>query len=193
MDKNCTNKDSWGDIKEFSSLLHKVLGLVAIVYPIFIIMHILSELWRIFDWSIDVITIGGWQPFVIDIQMLHIGQSSIFIPAATFGITLYGGSTFTPDPTSLNIVMTIVLLLLANGALMGAILYFRAMFKELKNGVSPFSDKMVWRISTLVIFITVFAIMNITITNIIVLAFAWLMYYVFDHGRKLQNESDTTL
>ncbi|MCL2203835.1 MAG: hypothetical protein FWB88_07840 [Defluviitaleaceae bacterium] len=193
MKKNCTGQNSWGNIKGFSNALHKVLGIVAIVYPIFIVMHILSELWRIFGWNVEVITVGGWQPFVIDIQILRIGQSAVFIPATTLGIPLYGASTYTPDATTLNVVLTIVLLILAQGFLFGAILYFKKLFKELKNGASPFSHKMVGRILTLTIFITVFAIFNITVTNVIFLVFAWLMYYIFDYGRKLQEESDTTL
>jgi len=193
MKNNCLPQDSWRNIRDFSNVLYKVLGVVVIVYPIFIIMHILSELWRIFDWTTEIITVGGWLPFVIDMQRLHIGQLSIYIPITTLGIPLFGASTFTPDSTALNVAITIVLLIIAQGALMGAILYFKTLFKELKNGVSPFSHKMVSRISMLTIFITIFVLLNITIINIIFLTFAWLMYYIFDYGRKLQDESDTTL
>jgi len=193
MQNNCTNQDDKGDIRSFSHVIHKVLGVVVIVYPLLIIMHILSELWRIFGWPIDIVTVGGWWPFVLDIQVLRIGQSSIFIPTTTFGITLFGESAFTPASTALNVALTVGLLVLTHGALMGALLYFRALFKELKNGTSPFCDKMVGRILSLAFVVTVFAIINISLTNIIFLIFAWLMYYIFDYGRKLQSESDTTL
>ena len=177
---NCNRQITWGDIKGFSHKIYNALGVLAIVYPILMILHILSEIWRIFDWNEDIVTFGNWQLYNI-------------IPATTFGISFFGGSAFTPDSTPLNIIITILALVLANGVSIVAIFYFRSLFKELKNGMSPFHSKIVTKILSLAILITVFSILSFDIRNILLMLFMWLLYYIFDHGHKLQNESDTTL
>ena len=191
MKKQC-NEVFLGDIKGFSNALYKVLGLAVILYAAVIAMHILSEVWPIFDGTVDVIRVGGW-PFAFDIHLLRIAQSSAFIPVVTFGLILFGENVTVPASTMAYFALVVVIASIAHGIFMALLLYFRFLFKELKNGVSPFSEKMVWRILMIAIIATISAIANITLTSIIFIAFIWLMYYIFDYGRKLQNESDTTL
>jgi len=181
-----------GDIKGFSNALYKVLCVVIVIYPVLIISNILSEIWRIFGMAVDVINMG-----IFDIRLLRIENSSIFIPATTLGITIYPNS----PAMEFSVVYASViaaLLFVAHCLIMVGIFYFRAIFKELKCGTSPFHKKMVDRILSLAWLVTFLTIsdavnQNLSLTHIVLLVTTWLLYYIFDYGRKLQDESDTTL
>ena len=192
MKKQCS-EGSQGDIKGFSRALYKILGVVAILYPIIIVTNILSEIWRIFGRTVDVITMG-----VFDILLLRFEDSSIFIPATSWGITIYGDSPVR-EPVVFEIALIAGLLLIAHCLIYVGVFYLKAIFKELKSGMSPFNEKMVGRILSLAwiaTFLTIGEVLSnqhVSLINVVLLVITWLLYYVFEYGRKLQDESDTTL
>jgi len=191
MEKQCKEKQM-GDIKGFSNALYKVLCVVIVTYPILIISNILSEIWRIFGMTVDVVNMG-----IFDIQLLRIEDSPIFIPVTTWGISIYPNSPVMELSVAYASVIAVALFI-AHCLIMVGIFYFRAIFKELKCGTSPFSRKMVGRILSLAwlaTFLTIFDAVNqnLSLTHIVLLVTTWLLYYIFDYGRKLQDESDTTL
>jgi len=191
MEKQCTI-NAQGDIKGFSSMLYRILGVLAIAYPILVISNILSEIWRIFGMVADKMYLG-----VFGIQLLRIGDSSAFIPVTSLGITIFPESPVMEFSIAYALVI-VVALLIAHCLKMAGIFYLRAIFRELKNGISPFSSKMVGRILSLAwlaTFLTIFEAVNqaLSLINIVLLVTTWLLYYIFEHGRKLQEESDTTL
>ena len=191
MKKQC-NETQTGDIKGFSNMLYKVLGVIAITYPLLIVSNILSEIWRIYGLALDVISLG-----VFSVQLLRFDGSSVFIPAVTWGISIF------PNSPVRNFAMaeaTVIgaALLVAHCFIMVGILYLRNIFKQLKSGVSPFSTKMVGHILSIAWYATILTIFDtvnqrLSLVNIVLLVTTWLLYYIFEHGRKLQEESDATL
>ena len=180
-----------GDIKGFSRAVYKLLGAAAIFYALVITLHILSELWSILGGTVDVVSVGGWWPF--ELQLLRIGQSSVFIPASNFGLTVIGVNVTMPVSAAARAALVLTIALIAHGLLMTCLLYVRAMFGELKDGVSPFSSKMVTRILMLAVIITLLTVADLSLSGIMLMVIMWLVYYIFEYGRKLQDESDTTL
>ena len=192
--KRCEMKNPLGGgIKGFSELVYRFLGVAAVVYALVIVMHILSEIWPVVGGEVAVVTIGGWRPFVLDVQLLHVGQSAIVIPVTTFGLALFGVNVTLSDSMAVNVVFVLLIALIAHGLFMVCLLYARALFGELKEGVSPFSPKMVQRVFWLALIATLLTLANLTLGGGILLIVMWLVYYVFDYGRKLQDESDQTL
>jgi len=191
MEKQCEERQM-GDIRGFSNALYKALGVVAATWPILIVSNILSEIWRIFGMTVDVVNIG-----IFGIQLLRIEDSSVFIPAITWGISIYPDSPVMEFSVAYAMVIAVALFIV-HCLIMVGIFYLRAIFKELKCGISPFSKKMVGRILSLAWLATILTIFeavnqNLSLTNIVLLITTWLLYHIFDYGRKLQDESDTTL
>ncbi|MCL2187933.1 MAG: hypothetical protein FWB87_04130 [Defluviitaleaceae bacterium] len=191
MEKQC-NSNSQGDLKGFSSMIYKILGVVLVLYPLIVVSNILSELWRIFGMEADAINL-----WIFGLQLLRIEDSSAFIPVFTWGITIYADSPVR-DFSVLYATIISAALLFVHCLIVVGIFYLRAIFKELKSGMSPFSEKMMQRILSLAWLATMLIIFEaisqrLSLTNIVLLITTWLLYYIFEHGRTLQNESDTTL
>jgi len=191
MKKPCSN-DSGGNLLGFSGLLYKVLGVLLFTFPIVAISNVLSEIWRFFEFPVYMYYIGAW-----GIPILRIGDSSAFIPTLPLGPIIFPLNTGL-EFTVLNVIIVVVLVLLVHGVFFAALLYMRIIFRELKNGVSPFEKKMVDRVLTLAwiaTFINIFEAVNLNLSliNISLMITTWLMYYIFRHGQNLQDESDTTL
>ncbi|MCL2286584.1 MAG: hypothetical protein FWC32_09515 [Firmicutes bacterium] len=137
----------------------------------------------------------GFRPLAFDVYRLQAGSVNVFLPMLPLRATTF---TITNAPADFSPVGSLVLVLFVAvvGGLIaiGAMLYLRMIFKQLRSGVSPFSTAMVRRFFYVVIFFTVNALIsNPSFATIMLAGFMWLMYYVFDHGRELQQESDTTL
>ena len=186
------NRTSLGNIKKFSGIAYKVLGIVVIVYTVAAVLAVIAEIWLFAGGNVDVVSL---RPLALDIYMLRWDNASVFIPVApniVTSFTVANAYTHLSPGAALAVVLAVSVI----GGLMviGGMLYLRHIFKELKIGVSPFAPAMVNRFLYVVIFITLNALIsNPSLANIILAGFMWLMYYVFDHGRKLQEESDTTL
>ena len=194
-------KKSWhemdlpmGDIKSFSRVVCKLLTVAIFVNLFVMIMLILSEIWPVLGGSVDIVTVGGWRPFMFDIHLLRIGQSAVFIPVTPFGLIIFGPYAMIPASPVAFVALAVLIASIGHGIFMAIFLYLRVIFKELKESESPFSKKMVWRIFIFAVITTVSTVTtNFSLTSVLFVAFMWLMYCIFYYGSKLQEESDTTL
>ena len=179
-------------VQVFSKVVYRILTVAVIIYAVMAVTDVLSEIWAVMDGVIETTTIGRWLPFGLDVQLLRIGQSSIVIPAVNFG---FAASPYMPIPNSLvaQVALFTFLSLLLHGMIAGCLMYTRFIFGQLKNGASPFSQRVVWFIRMLALIATIRLIYDMTLIGIILVVIVWLIYYAFEYGRTLQDESDTTL
>ena len=184
------NEMSFGDIRGFSNIAHYVLGIAIFVYTVAIILGVIAEIFYTFGDIVDIVTIG-----IFDIYRFQTGNFSAYVlamPNLATSFTMANAPAYGSPAGSLALVLVVTLI----GGLLaiGVMLYLRLIFNELRNGISPFSAKMVKRFFMVALFITGSAIIsNPSFTSLILAIFMWLMYYIFKHGNKLQEESDTTL
>ena len=189
MSKKMESKASLGDIRGFSKIVCNVLLVAAVIFAIIVIMGVVADVWPFAFGTVDTVSIGGFP-----VYLLRIGDSSTFIPAIPYRITFSLANAPAHASLLASALLILVLSIIGGSVIVAAILYMRFIFKELGDGMSPFSLKMVNRFFMVTVFITVYAIIsNPNISTIMLAGFMWLMYYIFDHGRKLQEESDTTL
>ena len=185
-----------GDIKSFSKIAHYVLGVAIVVYTIAIVNVIIAEIWLFLGTAVEIITVGSIRPFFFDLYRVQLGSAgTAFIPLFPFRLTAFSVANAPENISPFSSLVFVLFLTVIGGLIaLGVMLYLRFILRELKRGVSPFSPKMVDRFLLVTIFITVNALIsNPSFATITLAGFMWLMYYIFDHGRKLQEESDTTL
>jgi|GEM_PF-1162909 len=183
-------------LEGFSRRINRFITFFIALYPVLLISHIFSEVWHRFQFQHHTTffsSSGTILPFRIRTTWIPIGSSSRYVPTFSTLARVFPGSTYVPEASLANILIFIIPLFLLNIVLFLILVYFRKIFIDLINGVSPFTDKMVSRIDTIARVTTVYAVLTFTVPSVFFAIFTWLMYYIFIHGKRLQDEYDTTL
>jgi hypothetical protein len=107
-------------------------------------------------------------------------------PAIRFGLMGQRG----PIDSILFVVPT---MLLYHVIILAAMLYVRSVFKDLRNGGSPFSKKVGTAIAGLAGTFVGMGMVQQSLIMFFAAALVGLIYLIFDYGRILQEDADTTL
>ncbi|MDR2184007.1 MAG: hypothetical protein LBE55_07505 [Clostridiales bacterium] len=112
---------------------------------------------------------------------------SFNIPAIRFGLMGQRGGPLD------NIAFVAISWLIYHGIMLAAMLYVRGVFKDLRNGGSPFSKKVGNAAAGLSGAFIGAGLMQGNAVMFFAAALAGLFYFIFDYGRILQEDADTTL
>jgi len=177
------------NIKKISGIAYVLLTIGIVIWAVIGLMIIVEDIWVSSALPIETVTVGWGWPFSLDIQLLHFEGTSGFIPVLNTGWTTAGAI----DSAIISVLISIV----AIGIFTFVLLYVRSIFKYLKKGGSPFSGKISKAAYYIALGLFYYGIFNDVAGRAFVMifpaAFIALMGYIFDYGRKLQEESDTTL
>jgi len=173
-------------IKKISSIAYVFLTIGVVAWAVVGLMIILEDIWVTLALPIETVPIGwGW--FSLEVQLLRFEGASGFIPVMRTGWT----SNFNDVIVSALISLSVV------GLFTFVLLYIRSIFKYLKKGGSPFSGKISKAAYYIALGLFYYGIFDDVAGRgfmmIFPAALIALMGYIFDYGRKLQEESDTTL
>jgi len=92
-----------------------------------------------------------------------------------------------------NIFIAVTMMLLYHGIILLAMLYVRGVFKNLLDGGSPFNKKVCNAIAGLAGAFVGMGLVQLSLIMFFAAALVGLIYLIFDYGRILQEDADTTL
>jgi hypothetical protein len=175
------------NIKKICSIIFNVSTVVVIAWSFFGLMMIILDIWASLGLPKETVSIGiGWLSF--EAQLLGFTGTDAFIPIINVGWIPAGID---------NVVLTTLVNAFIIGLFVFCMVFIRSIFKDLKNGGSPFSIKIVWATYGISAFMLSNAFhsgrFNWEFFIIIPSALVALIAFIFDYGRILQEESDTTL
>ena len=174
-------------IKKLCGMAYVILTIGAIAWVVIGVMFIAEDIWTRLNLPIETVTVGwGW--FWVDVIQLRFQESGAFIPI------LYTG--WTPAGVE-NVIISTMISFAVFGFFLFIILHIRNIFKDLKNGGSPFNKKIASAAHAIAFGMAFLGITDGILGRgfmmLIPAALIALMGYIFDYGRLLQEESDTTL
>ena len=169
-------------IKKFCGVIYVVLTAAVIVYTVAALSHLMYEIWKIFEFRIDTMPI-----MEINFKLLYFGNSAFALPAIDFGFVGYG--TRPEDPPAL--VMTVAAGL--HALYMFGMFFVRSIFRDLRNGGSPFSRKIIFGAYFVATVMFWSGVLDRRPADIFLAILVGLFCLIFDYGRILQEEADTTL
>jgi hypothetical protein len=177
------------NIKKICKVVYIILTIGVIVWGIYGVMLVLEDIWVSMGLPMETITISniGWFSFE-EAHLLRFEGTGVFIPIIDTGWIPAGFD---------NVIVTTIFNVFVVSLFMTFWLFIRSIFKDLKNGGSPFSRK----ISIAAYFVSAFIFFDAVHSGrlhwefaaIFPAALVGLLGFVFDYGRILQEESDTTL
>ena len=150
--------------------------IIAIVAILFAVIQLVAFIWSVSGLSGEEMMIDGVYATLPD--FLHIGDTNIFY---RFGVYEMGGIGWRAVVGSFSAIITLLLAL--------------NVLRHLKNGEVPFSKIVVRSYKYFTTALCIFFFVNGTnvITFIVAGLIPCVIIFVFDYGRTLQEESDTTL
>jgi hypothetical protein len=173
-------------IQKICGKVYTLLTIGAIAWAVFGAMMVLKDIWAALGLPSEVVSVGaGW--FSFEAIMLSFENGGSF-PIINTGWIPAGSE---------NVFLTTIVNLFALGILLAAMLYIRSIFNDLRNGGSPFSRKI-----SFAAYFVAGAMLSVSLHgdrlsfDIMLLfpaALLAMMGFIFDYGRILQEESDTTL
>ena len=170
-------------IMRFSRIVYVLLRVAMIILIVVAVVELISWIWAGFGFETGTVTVGGT---TMEAPLVgKLGNTSVYLPVAwNSGVDVLGLGGFFSSVTFgdfLGTVFTIVGLRVA-----------RSVFKLLKENGSPFRDDVIKSMKKLAIVLLVVGFVSGFI-SFIAAGIVWVFCLVFDYGRTLQNESDTTL
>jgi|GEM_PF-1891114 len=178
----CQKNDIRAKIRAISSVFHIALLILIVLSVVLGGMQLFAHFWSFMGWSGEVVEIIERRPHerppiihnLTIPDFFHIGETNVFL----YAIHDMGGAGFRASFRTVFLIITI----------------FTAerMFNLLKRGEVPFSEGVTswFKLFTISFFIwNLGTNLSMAITSIVILAIS----FIFDYGRLLQEESDTTL
>jgi len=161
-------------IMGFSKVFHIVLVITGILTAVLGLMKIFAYVWSTAGFYGEEVIIDG--ALVTLPSFLSIGRVNIF-----YWSTIEMGALGFGLEASLRIVVLVISLFIAE-----------RMFMHLKNGASPFSEEVISWFKRFAFAVLIFNFAT-NVISIIVPIILIVIGHIFDYGRTLQEESDTTL
>jgi len=165
--KNCQAKPSCQTMEQMREKIKKICGIAYVVLTVIGATYIIMAL---LDMSYEIMSL-------LDV--------SLNIPAFSFGFI---GARGVANP-----VLVMLLMLLYHAIILSVMLYVRSVFKDLRDGGSPFSRKVSIAASGLSGALISIGIMQAELLLIFAAVLVGLFAYIFDYGRILQEDADHTL
>ena len=170
-------------IMKFSKVIFILLNIAFIALIIISAFQVLAFLWTRIDLPTEIVSIGGRD---MEVPVLFkIGNTNIALPItweSGFGLFV----TRTPFfELEIGNLFGNILLIIGLGFVM-------SVFKKLREGGSPFREDIVKSLKKTSIALLCMGIVSGG-TALAAAGIVWVLCLIFDYGRALQNESDTTL
>ena len=175
------------NIKRICGILYVTSTPVIIIWAVIGLMLVVEDIWASLGMPLEASTIGTGR-FAFEALLLGFEGSEVFIPIINIGWIPAGMD---------NVAITTIINIFALGLFLGLMLFIRSIFKDLKNGGSPFGKKVAWAAYGISLFLFFNALhsgrFDFQFIMLIPSALVALIGFIFDYGRILQEESDTTL
>ena len=169
-------------LKRYSKRTYRILIVVLVLTIILWVSYFLYGVWQRLELPI-LDTIGSGH---FNIALLGVGESLIGIPAV--GIGFVHISTLPRYNFAGFVMMSLVWFFMT----VAPLFYVVHIFRELGNGCSPFDERISKAARVLAVLLVIIAI-NTSWILLVAAALMGLFARIFDYGRLLQEENDTTL
>ena len=170
-------------IKRFSKVICVLLRIVTIVLIILAAVELVAWIWSAYNLGTEMVTING-----VDMNMpllFKIGSTRVFLPIAWGSSYDFLGTSGLIPAVGLSGFLSIIFTLVG-------LRFVRRVFKLLRENGSPFREDVVKALKVLAIALLVVGCVS-GLVAFLAGGVVWVLCLVFDYGRSLQNESDTTL
>jgi len=170
-------------IKRFSKVICVLLIIVTIVLIILAAAELLAWIWTAHNLGTEMVTINGVQ---MNMPLLFkVGNTRVFLPIAWGSSYDFLGASGLIPAVGLNGFLGTIFTLVG-------LRFVRKVFKLLRENGSPFRDDVVKSLKVLAIVLLVVGCFS-GLVAFLAAGVVWVLCLIFDYGRSLQNESDTTL
>ncbi|MCL1976468.1 MAG: hypothetical protein FWG61_09960 [Firmicutes bacterium] len=170
-------------IKRFSKVISVLLNIATIVFIVLAVAELLAWVWTTKNLGTEIVTING-----VDMNvplLFKIGNTSVCLPIMwKSGYDFLNANGFVPIVGLTGFLSTIFTLV--------GLRFVRKVFKLLRENGSPFRDDVIKALKRLAIVLLVVGCVS-GLVAFIAAGVVWVLCLIFDYGRSLQNESDTTL
>lgn len=170
-------------IKQFSKIVSAFLNIAFISLIVAAALELLAWLWTASHWPTETTVIGG---VTVEAPLLfQLGSTKVLLPVAWepgFRFWTAGGSA--PAIGFGEFLATVFTLV--------GLRFAKAVFKLLRENGSPFREDVVKALKRLAIALLCVGCVSGAIPFLSA-GIVWVLCLIFDYGRKLQDESDTTL
>ena len=169
-------------IKSFSKVIYILLKIAFITLIVVGALQAVSLLWSFLDLNTEVLTIAGVEAEYP--LLFKLGETKVYLPIAWEpGFDFLGvRSVFTANLSGLLLtIFTIV-----------GLGFAKAVFRLLRGNGSPFRDDVISSLKKLSIALLLMGAVS-GFVPFVAAGVIWVLCMIFDYGRILQNESDTTL
>jgi len=170
-------------IKRFSRVIYVLLRIATIVLIILAAAELVAWIWSAYNFSTEMVTING-----VNVNMpllFKMGNTRVFLPIAWGSSYDFLGASGLVPAVGLNGFLSTIFTLVG-------LRFVRKVFKLLRENGSPFREDVVKTLKRLAIVLLVVGFVSGLIA-FIAAGVVWALCLIFDYGRSLQNESDTTL
>ena len=174
-------------IMRFSKVIYVLLNIALIVFIVICVLEAVAWLWSVLKLHTGLVTINGVE---MEAPLLfRLGGTSVYMPVmwqSGFDFSnikrLVPGFSFAVGfEDFLGTIFTII-----------SLRFTKRVFKLLRENGSPFRDDVVRALKGLTIILLCTGCVSGAIP-FLAAGIVWVLCLVFDYGRMLQNESDTTL
>lgn len=169
-------------IRRFSKVVYTLLQVAFIALIVVGALQAISMLWSFFGLRTEALTIAGNEAEYP--LLFKLGGTKIYLPVAwTWGFDFLG--THSIASTNLSGLLLTIFTIVGLG-------FASAVFKLLKENASPFRDDVTGSLKKLAIALLFMGAVS-GFVPLVAAGVVWVLCLIFDYGRILQNESDTTL
>ncbi|MDR1599345.1 MAG: hypothetical protein LBS11_05685 [Oscillospiraceae bacterium] len=169
-------------IKRFSKVVHILLKVAFIALIVVGALQAFSLLWSFLDLNTEVLAIaGGEAEYPL---LFKFGETKVYLPMAwETGFDFLGVRSIASASLS-GLLLTIFTI--------GGLGFAKVVFKLLKGNGSPFRDDVIGSLKKLSIALLLMGAVS-GLVPFVAAGVVWVLCLIFEYGRILQNESDTTL
>ena len=166
----------------FSKVIHILMKTAFIALIVVGAMETLSWLWSVLKLHTEAVTVAGIER---ELPLLFkVGNSKVFLPAVWENGSGFWGIRAIPAigfGEYLQTVLTII-----------GLGFAKAVFKLLRENGTPFREDVVISLKKLAVALLCVGAVS-GVISFLAAGIVWVLCLVFEYGRALQNESDTTL
>ena len=169
-------------IRKFSEVIHILLQIAFIALIIAGAMEAFAWIWSLLQLNTEVISIAGVEKEVP--LLFKIGNFRVLLPVMWDLDYSLLSNRYSSAVTFSNVALTVVSIVVVGFA--------KEVFKLLRENGSPFRDDVVASLKKLAIALLVVGVAS-GVIPFLAAGVVWVFCLIFDYGRALQYESDTTL
>ena len=170
-------------IKRFSKVIHIVLNVLIIIFIVVAAMQLVAWIWSVMQLNTEMVVINGKE---MEAPLLFkLGDTRVLLPVmweSEFDFSAISG--YFPATNFGGFLQTVFMIV--------GFRFVRKVFILLREDGSPFREEVVKALRKLAIVMLIVGLVS-GLIPFLVAGVVWVLSMVFEYGRMLQNESDTTL